>query len=106
MEEQDEIADELLYLRKLDAGLHQSQQIAYVLAWLCMEDDGVTAHLKAMLARAGETLDGRLVETLKEYYAHLDDDVLVSEPDKKAKEEEPLRLKDVIVELVNYLLSA
>lgn len=30
------------YLRKMDAGLASLQNADYVLAWVCMEDDGVS----------------------------------------------------------------
>jgi beta-catenin-like protein 1 len=30
------------YLRRMDAGLSSLQNADYVLAWVCMEDDGVS----------------------------------------------------------------
>ena len=33
------------YSRRLDAGLSSLQNADYVLAWVCMEDDGVSNHL-------------------------------------------------------------
>lgn len=41
-EEEDE-DEEDRYLRKLEGGLGGLQQVDYILAWLCMEDDGVSA---------------------------------------------------------------
>ena len=29
------------YLRRLDGGLYTLQTVDYILAWVCMEDDGV-----------------------------------------------------------------
>jgi beta-catenin-like protein 1 len=35
----------------LDAGLSSLQAVDYVLAWVCMEDDGILAHTERMLDR-------------------------------------------------------
>ena len=99
----DDDMETLYYLRRLSSGLHMAQQAAYALAWLVMEDDGLAAHVKLMLSRKGGRLDGQLVERLKEWYANVGDDVVVSEADEAGAED--LRLKDVIVQLVNYLLG-
>ena len=44
MDEDDDIlADEdVLYLRRLDGGLFTLQMVDYILAWIVMEDDGVS----------------------------------------------------------------
>ena len=42
--EQDEDVDEVdIYLGKLEGGLASLQLIDYITAWICMEDDGVSA---------------------------------------------------------------
>lgn len=90
------------YLERVEHGLFSLQLIDYSLAWLIMEDDGIVNHIKMLFARNGDTLDD-IVSTLKEYYDNVGDDALVSLPEKE--EEEGLRLKDVIVNLVNYILA-
>lgn len=41
-EEIGEAETEGWYLRRLDAGLFTLQGVDYILAWVCMEDDGVS----------------------------------------------------------------
>ena len=44
MAEGDDMDDEdLWYLRRLDGGLYPLQTVDYILAWIIMEDDGVSA---------------------------------------------------------------
>lgn len=38
-----EAAEEERYLRRLDAGLSALQLCDFVIAWVCVEDDGVSA---------------------------------------------------------------
>jgi beta-catenin-like protein 1 len=35
-------AEDVWYLRRLDAGLFTLQNVDYILAWVSMEDDGVS----------------------------------------------------------------
>jgi len=35
-------AEDVLYIRRLDGGLFTLQTVDYILAWLMMEDDGVS----------------------------------------------------------------
>ena len=35
---------DMWYLRRLDGGLFTLQTVDYILAWLTMEDDGVSIH--------------------------------------------------------------
>lgn len=105
------------YLDRIDHGLYSLQLIDYTLAWLVMEDDGVLNHVKMLLSR-GNVSTNDIIDTLKEYYENVDDDTLVALPERSTKsngsgkmeaqeveEDEGLRLKGVIVNLVNYLLS-
>ncbi|CEH12362.1 Uncharacterized conserved protein [Ceraceosorus bombacis] len=98
------LEEELFYLRRLDAGLHSLQHISYIIAWLCMEDDGVAAHLRTMLSRKGHKLDGQIVDVLKEWYEHIGEDAVVAEP-IPGSNEPALLLQDVIIQLVNYMLG-
>lgn len=43
-EEIDDIQEDEWYLNRLEAGLSALQSADYVLAWICMEDDGVSGH--------------------------------------------------------------
>ena len=35
------VEEDRWYLRRLDGGLYSLQVVDYILAWICMEDDGV-----------------------------------------------------------------
>jgi beta-catenin-like protein 1 len=53
LENGEEITDEEKddwYLRKLNAGLSHLQNIDYVLAWVVMEDDGVSSRAQTLSA--------------------------------------------------------
>ena len=41
-EEITEVEEDRWYLQRLDGGLYTLQTVDYVLAWVCMEDDGVS----------------------------------------------------------------
>lgn len=43
------------YLRRVDAGLSSLQNADYVLAWVCMEDDGAMMHARTLLDRKNQT---------------------------------------------------
>lgn len=93
------------YLERIDHGLFSLQLIDYILAWLIMEDDGIVHHVKMLFRRTSDSLDS-IVDTLKEYYSNVGDDALVTLPDGDDDDDDDgLRLKDVIVNLVNYILS-
>ena len=40
-EEVTEVDEDRWYLRRLDGGFYTLQTVDYILAWVCMEDDGV-----------------------------------------------------------------
>ena len=40
-EEITEVEEDRWYLRRLDGGLYTLQTVDYIIAWVCMEDDGV-----------------------------------------------------------------
>ncbi|KAG8891004.1 hypothetical protein FRB98_000013 [Tulasnella sp. 332] len=62
------------YLRKVDGGLFTLQTADYILAWICMEDDGVRSHVQTMMGRKGKTLKD-IVAVLKEYHENITEDV-------------------------------
>lgn len=41
-----EVDEDRWYLRRLDEGLYTLQTVDYILAWVCMEDDGVSSFSK------------------------------------------------------------
>jgi beta-catenin-like protein 1 len=41
-QEIDVVEEDVWYLRRLDAGLFTLQNVDYILAWVSMEDDGVS----------------------------------------------------------------
>jgi len=43
-EESGEVEEDRWYLRRLEGGLYTLQTVDYILAWVCMEDDGVRHH--------------------------------------------------------------
>ena len=43
-EEIGDVEEDRWYLRRLDGGLFQLQTVDYILAWVAMEDDGVSLH--------------------------------------------------------------
>jgi len=89
------------YVRRLDGGMFTLQLADYCLAWLIMEDDGIQKHVKLLFDRKESTLDD-IVKTLQQYYANIGEEVVISEAEQE--DEEPLRLTDVLVQLVNYIL--
>ncbi|PWN32567.1 DUF1716-domain-containing protein [Meira miltonrushii] len=89
------------YIRRLDGGMFTLQLADYCLAWLIMEDDGIQKHVKLLFDRKESTLDD-VVKTLQQYHANVGEEVVISEPEHD--DEEPLRLTDVLVQLVNYIL--
>lgn len=44
----DEDEEDEKYLRRLEKGLFSLQLADYIIAWLCMEDDGVSIQLPAL----------------------------------------------------------
>ena len=43
-EEITEVEEDRWYLSRLSGGLYTLQTVDYILAWICMEDDGVSTH--------------------------------------------------------------
>ncbi|KAI9627395.1 hypothetical protein H4Q26_017392 [Puccinia striiformis f. sp. tritici PST-130] len=63
---ENEMDETEIYLMKLDAGLFALQLTDVVIAWLCMEDDGVRDHLKMLLKRSDQDF-GTITDELKVY---------------------------------------
>lgn len=63
-EEEEEEEEGYFYLTRLEGGLFSVQMTDYILAWICMEDDGILAHTKRMMGRREETLES-VIDVLK-----------------------------------------
>ncbi|EFP91599.2 hypothetical protein PGT21_034623 [Puccinia graminis f. sp. tritici] len=63
---ENEMDETEIYLMKLDAGLFALQLTDVVIAWLCMEDDGVRDHLKMLLKRNDQDF-GTITDELRVY---------------------------------------
>lgn len=55
-EEIGEVEEDRWYLRRLDEGLYTLQAVDYILAWVCMEDDGVSDLYFLRTCVSGRTL--------------------------------------------------
>lgn len=60
------------YLSRLEAGLFSLQLIDTIIAWVCMEDDGIRDHLKMLLNRKGKAFND-IVDVLVEYQESMGD---------------------------------
>ncbi|KDN38524.1 DUF1716-domain-containing protein [Tilletiaria anomala UBC 951] len=115
--EDEQEAKELLHLERLESGLFALQLCDYILAWVCVEDDGVRDYAKMLLLRRGQRLSKDVAENLQAYYYDLgdgEDDVVDGAAGKVnngtdtdsggGKAEQPTQ-REVIVDLVNQLLN-
>jgi len=84
-------ADEL-FLGKLENGLATLQLADYVLAWICMEDDGIRDHAKMLLSRKGKEF-ADVITVLEEYAANIEGEEGTEGATKRA----------IIGNLMNYL---
>ncbi|EJD01453.1 DUF1716-domain-containing protein [Fomitiporia mediterranea MF3/22] len=67
------VEEDRWYLRRLEGGLYTLQTVDYVLAWVCMEDDGARTHAQQMLKRKGRTLQD-VVSVLKVFRDNVDEE--------------------------------
>ena len=89
-----ELDEDDIYLQKLEFGLFSLQLSSYILAWLIMEDDGIKDHIQLLLQRNGQTFNN-IIEVLKEYSDNMGDE----------KQNEELSQKDIVNNLIEYLIS-
>jgi len=71
-EEIGEVEEDRWYLLRLDGGLYTLQSVDYILAWVCMEDDGILAHAQQMMSRKGRSIKD-VVEVLKVFRDNIDE---------------------------------
>lgn len=107
--------EDLWYLRRLDGGLFTMQTVDYILAWVAMEDDGVSKtfltsnhrltvcssqiqmHMKRMLDRRNKSLKD-IVKTLQIFH----DNVEESSGDADTRQ---MSQKEILQNLMNFLES-
>ncbi|KZW04240.1 DUF1716-domain-containing protein [Exidia glandulosa HHB12029] len=91
--------EDLWFIRRLEGGLFTLQTIDYILAWICMEDDGVRAHAQTLLARKSKTLKD-VVKVLQGFLDSATDeaDVVLDENGEPAPTQ-----RMILTELVAFL---
>ncbi|GAA5922059.1 hypothetical protein JCM1841_003137 [Sporobolomyces salmonicolor] len=107
--EEMEMAEDEVYIEKLENGLFALQLADYVAAWVCMEDDGAREHLVMLLSRRDKSLKDT-VAVLSEYRDNINVDGTAGAAPGEIKEEdrEPTEgemQRAILDELVRYLES-
>jgi beta-catenin-like protein 1 len=110
------------YLERLDGGLFTLQNIDYILAWIAMEDDGVSlavffliplainkqpqyqarAHLMQMLDRKSKSVKD-IIRTLQEYHDNVDEGDHAPS-DKEGSDRAPSK-REILQGLIMFLES-
>ncbi|WWC67148.1 uncharacterized protein I206_101055 [Kwoniella pini CBS 10737] len=67
------------YLRRIDSGLSSLQNADYILAWICMEDDGAMTHARLLLSRKDQSFSS-VIAVLSEFKDNIGDDEDEEEP--------------------------
>jgi beta-catenin-like protein 1 len=112
--------EDLWYLRRLDGGLFTLQNVDYILAWIAMEDDGVSsrfpcshrwtidtqidevrAHLVQMLDRKNQSMKD-IVRTLQTYHDNVDEE---APPSSNGDAEHAPSQKEILRNLLLFLES-
>ncbi|BEJ09459.1 hypothetical protein CcaverHIS641_0603740 [Cutaneotrichosporon cavernicola] len=83
------------YLMRLDSGLFALQTADVILGWVCMEDDGIKAHVDSLMARKSLSMDD-VVKVLKERASYLD-------VDEEDIDSDVLQQQLVLDGLINFL---
>ncbi|KAK0546355.1 hypothetical protein OC861_003892 [Tilletia horrida] len=101
-----EAEESVFDLRRLESGLFALQLVDFILAWICMEDDGIQDHIKMLLGRRGKGLKD-VVDVLIGYWESMGDDEEDGQGNGKAqtaKEAEPeLTQKEILGQLIDFL---
>ncbi|KAM0746568.1 DUF1716-domain-containing protein [Meredithblackwellia eburnea MCA 4105] len=99
-----EMDEDELYLEKLDYGLFSLQLLDYVIAWLCMEDDGIRDHIKMLLSRKDKSLDD-VIRVLTEYRENIGDSSVEEEEGAEAPISESEEQRAILTALIDYLVG-
>ncbi|TDL29730.1 DUF1716-domain-containing protein [Rickenella mellea] len=86
------------YLSRLDGGQFTLQTVDYILAWVCMEDDGIRDHLVQMLTRKGKSLKD-VVEVLKSFRDNIGDETETAESSDDVSPPQ----REILSGLINFL---
>ncbi|RXK40687.1 beta-catenin-like protein 1 [Tremella mesenterica] len=84
------------YLRRMDEGLSALQNVDYILAWVCMEDDGAMTHARTLLSRRDQSL-GDVVIVLQDFKDNIGD------PKEEEEEGQASLQKMVLEQLIAFL---
>ncbi|WWC57769.1 uncharacterized protein I303_100304 [Kwoniella dejecticola CBS 10117] len=95
-EEITDIEETEWYLRRIDSGLSSLQNADYILAWMCMEDDGAMTHARVLLARKDQSFKS-VVAVLSEFKDNIGDD--------EEEEEEQGTMENVQKMILNQLIA-
>lgn len=95
-----ELDDVEQYLRRLEAGLASLQMADTVLAWCCMEDDGLRDHAKKLLESKGSSF-AEVVQVLKEYRDNVGD----ADAEQQDGDPEAVRQREILGHLIDYMAS-
>lgn len=96
-----ELDDVQQYLRRLEAGLASLQMADTVLAWCCMEDDGLRDHAKQLLEAKGGSFK-EVADVLAEYRDNVGDAETEAGGASDA-EVEATRQRDILGHLIEYV---
>ncbi|KAK0537868.1 hypothetical protein OC842_001468 [Tilletia horrida] len=96
-------------LRRLESGLFTLQLIDFILAWICMEDDGICDHVKMLLGRRGKSLKA-VVDVLIEFHDSMGDDVPPPATNGNGSgasvdDERDLTQKEILGQLIDFLAA-
>ncbi|OWZ70372.1 beta-catenin-like protein 1 [Cryptococcus neoformans] len=91
------------YLRKMDAGLASLQNADYVLAWVCMEDDGAMTHARLLLSRKNMNFK-TIAAVLTEFKNNVGDNDEPDEEDGQRQADDAANTQKMILEhLIAFL---
>ncbi|WWC85502.1 uncharacterized protein L201_000366 [Kwoniella dendrophila CBS 6074] len=96
-EEITDIEESEWYLRRMDAGLSSLQNADYILAWICMEDDGAMTHARVLLSRKDQSFTN-IIAVLTEFKENIGDDEGEDE-----QTEEPNLQKMILEQLIAFM---
>ncbi|WVR03234.1 hypothetical protein IAU60_000225 [Kwoniella sp. DSM 27419] len=96
-EEITDVEESEWYLRRMDAGLSSLQNADYVLAWVCMEDDGAMTHARLLLYRKNQSFKD-VVAVLTEFKENVGD-----EPEEAEEETNVQRM--ILGQLIAFMDS-
>ncbi|KAE8227347.1 hypothetical protein CF319_g166 [Tilletia indica] len=99
----DEEEEGVFEMRRLESGLFSLQLIDFILAWICMEDDGVCDHVKMLLDRRGKSMKD-VVDVLIGYHESMgEDDAALAADGKQDDPERDLTQKEILGQLIDFL---